>query len=291
MAKPISPANTFAGTNPPWNLAQLDENNTDSIGAINDLATYENFFADTGAVNAISVVLTTGLTATLAAGLSVTVLIANTNTAQAVTLNVGGTGAQTVKNQDLSSPQAGQLSAGSVVKFVYDGTYFQIVSGAGSGTAFFNSLAVLSTSGGKSFLATGSAVETFGVTANAYVDISSDKGQFTGTITDISGSPTTTVVWSRQGNQVTVSVPGVAGTSTANTFTMTGWPSVIYPARTQYCAVNPLEDNGTTTYGTIQISSAGVVNFLKQSSTATSTWTASGAKGIAVGITLTYMLN
>jgi hypothetical protein len=295
MAKPITAAVTFAGTNPPWNLSSLDQNDTGAIGAINDLATYENFYVDTGTVNAILVVLPTGLTATLVAGLSVTVKIANTNTTQAVTLQVGSLGATTVKNQDLSSPQVGQLSAGSIVKFVYDGAEFQIVSGAGSGTAFFNALEVSTTAGVNGLIATGTTLQWYGLAAGALVDISGDKSFFTGTLTGCTTSPTCTCVWWRSGGIVslTLNVGGsVTGTSNATSFTMTGLPAELQPA-TQPAnqPSNYFEDNGAATAGSIQINAlSGTILFYKGTSGAGTSWTASGTKGLIGQMTITYPL-
>ena len=66
--------------------------------------------------------------------------IANDNTG-GVTLNVNGLGAKTVKkNVDgtLSALEAGDLRAGIIYDFIYDGKDFQVIGGLGTGGAGFD---------------------------------------------------------------------------------------------------------------------------------------------------------
>lgn len=77
-----------------------------------------------GTANAITAVLTPAPSG-LFAGMSIKVMLAATNTASAVTLNLNGLGAKPVKLPDLTNPPIGALPAGSVVEFRYDGTVWQ----------------------------------------------------------------------------------------------------------------------------------------------------------------------
>jgi hypothetical protein len=247
MAKPIATPTTFAGSPPPWTLSLLDTNNTNAAGALNDLGTYENFFADSGSVNAIAVLLSTGLTASLIAGLAVTVLIANTTTSSSVTLTVGSLGAVTVKNQDLTSPLVGQLVAGSVVKFIYDGTYFQILGASSSGSSGTSSLVIAA-------------------------------GGFSGTVNF-------TLTWFKTGGIVLASISPATGASNGATFTLSGIPTAITPTTTNQRVAVPttfFENNSTqltaTSCVTATVTTANLLQFELNASA--SGWTASGTKGI-----------
>jgi hypothetical protein len=63
------------------------------------------------------------------AGLSLTIKVSATNTS-AATLNVNGLGAKSIKRFDGSAVQAGDLLADRIIRLVYDGTNFQLVSPA-----------------------------------------------------------------------------------------------------------------------------------------------------------------
>lgn len=93
--------------------------------AVNDIATYSNYFVDSGAANAMVVTLTTGLTFSYAAGVGLQVQVAATNTS-ATTINVNALGTKNVTNSNLTALSAGQLIAGAIVLLIYDGTEFQL---------------------------------------------------------------------------------------------------------------------------------------------------------------------
>lgn len=61
--------------------------------------------------------------------------IAAADNTGAVTINLNGLGAKAVTKQGTTALRAGDIRAGAVVQIAYDGTRFQIVSGASSGGA------------------------------------------------------------------------------------------------------------------------------------------------------------
>lgn len=93
--------------------------------AINSASTY--YVQDTGTVNALVGTTTPALSA-LAAGNLIKINVAHTNTSATVTVNINGLGAKNIINPDWSTPQIGQIKAGSIVSVVYDGVQFQIQS-------------------------------------------------------------------------------------------------------------------------------------------------------------------
>ena len=160
-------------------------------------------------------------------------------------------------------------------------------------------LLVKSNSGASAFEVTGAitspTVEGYGPTAAALVDMTPDKGTFTVTATGMTTAPTGTATWSRVGNLVMLCLPIVTGTSNASTFTFTGLPAAIQPATlTQQIAAptDTFEDSSSllTFNASILITAgSGTITFLKNGST--TTWTATGTKGLDAVITFGYLLN
>jgi hypothetical protein len=86
------------------------------------------YFVDSGSTNNISVAAPAGLTfAAPYAGLTIKVKVANTTT-NTVVLNWCGTGNKSVVFADGSAPQPGQIKAGGIYTFNYDGTNWQYTS-------------------------------------------------------------------------------------------------------------------------------------------------------------------
>ena len=121
MSKPITIPNAFATQPGPIPLIQLDNDFTTCSGAINDLATYANYFVDSsGAANQITVTVNPPLTVSYTAGLTLQIKIANTNTSTAVNINVNALGNISVVNPDGSLPLSGQFTAGGIYSFQYE---------------------------------------------------------------------------------------------------------------------------------------------------------------------------
>lgn len=129
-----------------WNAGDTAANywSAGSAGAMVQVAQLQqqagNYAADTGAANAYSVVLSP-VPASLASivGTPIRVKIANTNTG-ASTLNVNGLGATVITNAAGNSVLAGQLVAGRVVTFVFDGNTFELNDTVGVGGVLTGSL-------------------------------------------------------------------------------------------------------------------------------------------------------
>ena len=73
----------------------------------------------------------------LAAGSLIAVKFTNTNTAASATLNLANTGAKTIRynNAALTTATAGVITAGSIVTFIYDGSYYHIINVSADGVA------------------------------------------------------------------------------------------------------------------------------------------------------------
>jgi hypothetical protein len=108
-----------------------------------------NYAPDTGSVNALACTLST-VPASYAAliGAPIRVKVANTNTG-AATLNVNGLGAVAIYTASGAAISSGQLVAGGICEFVYDGTHFQLISwsglsasGVGVGSYTFSNITV-----------------------------------------------------------------------------------------------------------------------------------------------------
>lgn len=140
MSKPVSGLNVFQAQAGPIPLSQLDANFTLQTNALNDTATYSNYFADSsGAANIITVTVTAPLLFSYQTGISLQVKLSNTNTSTTVNINVNALGNKAVINNDGSLPAIGSLLANSILSLMYDGV----------------SLRLLAVNGGTSFITTG----------------------------------------------------------------------------------------------------------------------------------------
>lgn len=119
----------------------------------------------------------------------------------------------------------------------------------------------------------------------AYVDTGTSASV---SATGVTGIATRTVYYAKAGNVVVLHFPIATATSNATTFTYTGLPASLTPARAQTLQALDvaLTDNGTDTTGTVTISGT-TVTFSKTSGS----WTASGTKGVQNAFTVTYLLN
>ena len=138
-------------------------------------------------------------------------------------------------------------------------------------------------------------VEGYGPVAAGFVDMTPDKGSFTGTSTGFSTVTNPTITWSKQGNQVLVTVGATGtGTSNASTFHISGLPASIQPTRTQLISVPQgslltVSDGVVTSPGVIVTAGSGVITFT--SGNGTESWTSNGTKGVVIAFSFPYMLN
>jgi hypothetical protein len=102
----------------------------DNIPAIDDPTSFNNLITVTGTNNLIGT--STPPNTTYAAGMTLSFVVANTNTG-AVTIDVDGLGAKEITVQ--TTPLiAGQLNAGGIAAIEYDGTRFQLMNVSGATT-------------------------------------------------------------------------------------------------------------------------------------------------------------
>jgi hypothetical protein len=147
---------------------------------------------------------------------------------------------------------------------------------------------VVTTSGSAPF------IQAYGPTAAGLVDMTPDTGTFTITYTGMTGSVTGTAVWQRNGNSVLLFFPAATGTSNATTFTATGLPAEIQPARTQHIAVPYsaiFNGSGYTTgeVDAVVTASSGTITFWYAN--AANGWQNTLVKGVENGFTIPYLLN
>ena len=95
-------------------------------GADQDGSAPINFAVDTGAANAYAIALTPALAAHVE-GMPIYAKILNSNNG-ASTLAINALPAVAIKNPDGTDVRQGQLTAGGIGAFVYDGAYYQLVS-------------------------------------------------------------------------------------------------------------------------------------------------------------------
>jgi hypothetical protein len=139
----------------------------------------------------------------------------------------------------------------------------------------------------------GTGVWAAGAVNGAAVDMSPDGSTFNGTATGLTTSPTSACAWSKQGNQVTLVVGTVSGSSNVNTFSIGQLPAAISPNRSQVMAVpaSAVTDNSAKV-NTISVSigagGAAIVFLLNDNSAG---FTTAGTKGVTRSFTFTYLLN
>lgn len=105
------------------------------------------------------------------------------------------------------------------------------------------------------------------------------SGSFTGTLTGMTATITGIITWVAQGGLVYLSPPnaGITGTSNATTMTMTGLPTYLIPNANRQAMARTI-DSGTTTYGTANVATTGVITFFKDANA--TAFTNTGTKGL-----------
>lgn len=112
-------------------------------------------------------------------------------------------------------------------------------------------------------------------------------GTFTATLTGCTATITGTAHWAKAGSLVTLQLPFLAGTSNANTCTVTGLPAAIQPARIQEYIALLVRDNSTYMIGLASISTGGVITLYPGANLSATSWTAANAKGLE-GVVISY---
>lgn len=118
--------------------------------------------------------------------------------------------------------------------------------------------------------------DTFEVT---YVGFSSDPAN-------------TTATWFQIGRLIYLSLPIGTGTSNSTQFTMSGLPSAIRPATTQYGFVPYAEDNSAFSTASIRVTNSSVISLAPGGAAYDlSGWTNSGTKGLVQDASIIYRLS
>jgi hypothetical protein len=222
MAKPISIPNTFAGSTSAIPLVYLDQDFSSVSNATNDLATYSNYVADTGAADAYVANYPANIvTTTITAGLRLQFKAANANTG-ASTLNVQvnsvSIGSGAIKLTDGSALPANTIVANAIVDVQYDGTNFQLLSDSSGGKEVITdltvsgNLAVTGTTGLTGVLTANVANITTANITTANVATMSGTTSYTGTQTFTGSSSVLAAVFQDAAEVATVSATAATGT-------------------------------------------------------------------------------
>lgn len=115
-----------------------------------------------------------------------------------------------------------------------------------------------------------------------------DEGTFTGTLTGMTTSPTTTARWNRIGKRISICLDSAGGESNAGTFTVTGMPSGLYPARNISAGSAPVRNGfgSGEAVALVSVKTDGVIHLHLIAETSGFTdwgtygWAATGTKGI-----------
>lgn len=131
MTKPVALTPNYGSLAGNVPLSTWDGTYAQIQAAFNELSTYAVYAQDVGGVNTM-VVTTAPLTLSLALGVALDLVVANTNTG-GVTLNVNATGPVTVTDGSGAALVAGTLTANTLYRVIYDGTNWRASGTAGAG--------------------------------------------------------------------------------------------------------------------------------------------------------------
>lgn len=133
-----------------------------------------------------------------------------------------------------------------------------------------------------------------GPTAAGQVDMTPDKGTFTGTFTGMTATTTGTVAWAKMGNIAVLSFGAINGTSNTTAMTMTGLVAEMQPATQSQEMPCNLVDAGANVSGACVVTAAsGTISFQKivpaTGVFSSVGFTNTGTKGVN-GTSITYTL-
>ncbi len=104
-----------------------------NFGNASELVTQATFIYDSTHTNAYSGSLPDPILS-YKMGMKIDLMVANSNTG-AVTLNIDGLGAKSIKKNGSEALASGDITAGKIVPLIYDGVNFQVVGGSGNATS------------------------------------------------------------------------------------------------------------------------------------------------------------
>lgn len=225
-------------------LVEHNQSGTHNISATSMIGQY---LADAGSANTISGALSPAITSYVT-GMKVRIKVAATNTG-ATTINLNSLGTKAVKKLDgATALVGGELIAGQVYIFVYDGTNFQLVTGVdilfssffanfiASGLTIPTSGSLASTSvlgvayyGGARYPVASDGGHTYTASNDCYVDVNPATGAYTyNTVANGAAAPALTASSIRIAKVVT---NGSAVTSVLQDGSLDSLGNVIYPSK------------------------------------------------------------
>jgi hypothetical protein len=134
----------------------------------------------------------------------------------------------------------------------------------------------------------GVTVEGYGPTAGTLVDMTPDSGTFTLTYSNSIGSGT--AVWSKNGKQITLTLPAAVAVSTSATLTAATLPTEIQPTRTQFFVIG-VENDSSISPGQVSVTASGTITFYPSVGANASSWSNVANKGVPSAVSITYLLN
>lgn len=173
----------------------------------------------------------------------------------------------------------------------YSGQLDLLVTGAAGANAVVQSWTPAGTSVTGSISATslvdisaaGAGQIKFPATQNASADANTlddyQEATYTGTATGMTTSPTGTVSYTLTGNEATLNLPEITGTSNATTFTVTGMPAEARPASRKTVLGRAQDNGGAIVPVRIDIETTGVLTIYANADAGA--FTASGSKTLA----------
>lgn len=125
--------------------------------------------------------------------------------------------------------------------------------------------------------------------AGLYAIATQELGSFTATITGCTTAPTALWVYTRVGNCVTLTMPGLTATSNSTSLTFTGLPANLQPVRAGRCFAAWV-DNGVAQIGMVGVAAgSGTITAFLGTGLLAAGFTAAGTKGASV-FSFTYSL-
>jgi hypothetical protein len=265
MAGNLSGLHVFNADVSPEPLSLLDGNFNPIVTALNSLNNYSNYYADSGALNALAITVPGTQSVGYSAGLMLQVKANNTTTSTTPTLQVNALGTVTIVNFDGSALAIGAIAAGAFYSFIHDGTNFRLQNQGATGTGSFT------------------ATLSGGFTAN----------------------PTGPMLYSVAYGVVALYLQAsILGTSNAATdIVVTGLPTACIPVHTKTVLCAGLYVGGGSYWGTCAVDFVGNIT-VRVATTQTgvngsgtplisaiaASWSTSGQKGLVNGWTITYGL-
>lgn len=150
----------------------------------------------------------------------------------------------------------------------------------GANTSVFGSISATSL---VDISAAGAGQIKFPATQNASADANTlddyQEATYTGTATGMTTSPTGTVSYTLTGNEATLNLPEITGTSNATTFTVTGMPAEARPASRKTVLGRAQDNGGAIVPVRIDIETTGVLTIYANADAGA--FTSSGTKTLA----------